>query len=128
MFSPYVDLTLRAHRALSERLKLGFEPAVAVLPVSALLPLKTVPDAIKQTPTYKQIAQSVSEIGIIEPLARESIMAMRERKRDQLTTASAISAWRAASSPITTVQTKHLGGQVRRIPPVPPGEANKMRM
>ena len=35
-------------------------------------------------------------------------MAMRERKRDQLTTASAISAWRAASSPITTVQTKHL--------------------
>jgi hypothetical protein len=39
-------------------------------------------------------------------------MAMRERKGDQLRTASAISAWRAASSPITTVQTKHFGGQV----------------
>ena len=55
-------------------------------------------------------------------------MAMRERKRDQLTTASAISAWRAASSPITTVQTKHFGGQLQRIPPVQAQEANKKRI
>jgi len=49
-------------------------------------------------------------------------MAMRERRRDQLTTASAISAWRAESSPITTVQTKHFGGQLQRIPLVQPHE------
>jgi ParB-like chromosome segregation protein Spo0J len=49
-------------------LKIGFEPSVEVLPVSALLPLKTVPEAIKQTSKYKQIAKSVGEIGIIEPL------------------------------------------------------------
>jgi hypothetical protein len=42
--------------------------------------------------------------------ASESIMAMRERKRDQLTTASAISAWRGVSSPITTVHTNTLAG------------------
>jgi hypothetical protein len=33
-----------------------------------------------------------------------------------------------ASSPITTVQTKHFGGQLRRIPPVQPQEENKKRM
>ena len=49
-------------------LKIGFEPSVAVLPIAALLPLKTVPDAIKQTSKFKQIGKSVSEIGIIEPL------------------------------------------------------------
>ena len=53
---------------MAAALKIGFEPSVAVLPVSALLPLKTVPDAIKQTSKYRQIAKSVSEIGIIEPL------------------------------------------------------------
>lgn len=53
---------------MADPVKIGFEPSVAVLPVSALLPLKTVPEAIKQTSKYKQIAKSVTEIGIIEPL------------------------------------------------------------
>lgn len=53
---------------MADALKIGFESSLAVLPVSALLPLKTVPDAIKQTSKYKQIAKSVAEIGIIEPL------------------------------------------------------------
>jgi len=53
---------------MADPLKIGFEPSVAVLPVSALLPLKTVPEAIKQTIKYRQIAKSVTEIGIIEPL------------------------------------------------------------
>ena len=53
---------------MADPLKIGFEPTVAVLPIAALLPLKTVPDAIKQTSKFKQIAKSVSEIGIIEPL------------------------------------------------------------
>jgi ParB-like chromosome segregation protein Spo0J len=53
---------------MADPLKIGFEPSVAVLPLSSVLPLKTVPDAIKQTAKYKQIAKSVTEIGIIEPL------------------------------------------------------------
>jgi ParB-like chromosome segregation protein Spo0J len=53
---------------MPEPVKIGFERSVAVLPVSALLPLKTVPDDIKNSTKYKQIARSVKEIGIIEPL------------------------------------------------------------
>lgn len=53
---------------MADRVKIGFERAVVVLPVSALLPLKTVPDGIKQSIKYKQIARSVKEVGIIEPL------------------------------------------------------------
>ena len=53
---------------MADPLKIGFEPSVAVLPIAALLPLKIVPDAIKQTSKFKQIAKSVREIGIIEPL------------------------------------------------------------
>ena len=41
--------------------------------------------------------------------SEESILAMPERKRDQLTTASAISAWRAASKPLRS-RRKHFGG------------------
>jgi ParB-like chromosome segregation protein Spo0J len=41
-----------------------------------LLPLKTVPEAIKRSAKFKQIAQSVAEIGIIEPL-------VVSRSRDQ---------------------------------------------
>ena len=45
---------------------------------------------------------------------------MRERKRDQVTTDSAISAWLAANTvPITTV---------RRTPPVQPGDEQKANM
>lgn len=53
---------------MADPVKIGFERAVVVLPVSALLPLKTVPDGIKQSIKYKQIARSVKEVGIIEPL------------------------------------------------------------
>ena len=50
-----------------------------------------------------------------------------ENASDQLTIAAAISASRAASSPITTVQTKHIGGQLQRIPRHN-REANKKRI
>ena len=53
---------------MAEPVKIGFERSIAVLPISALLPLKTVPEEIKQSVKFKQIARSVSEIGIIEPL------------------------------------------------------------
>ena len=38
------------------------------LPISALLPLRRVPEAIKQSSKYRRIAQSIAQIGIIEPL------------------------------------------------------------
>jgi ParB-like chromosome segregation protein Spo0J len=53
---------------MAEPVKVGFERSIAVLPISALLPLKAVPDEIKQSVKFKQIARSVSEVGIIEPL------------------------------------------------------------
>jgi ParB-like chromosome segregation protein Spo0J len=53
---------------MTEPVKVGFEPAIVTLPMSALLPLRTVPEAIRRSVKFKQIAQSVAEIGIIEPL------------------------------------------------------------
>jgi ParB-like chromosome segregation protein Spo0J len=53
---------------MAEPVKVGFDRAIATLPMSALLPLKTVPEAIRRSAKFKQIAQSVAEIGIIEPL------------------------------------------------------------
>lgn len=53
---------------MAEPVKVGFERAIATLPISALLPLRTVPEAVRQSAKFKQIAQSVAEIGIIEPL------------------------------------------------------------
>ena len=53
---------------MAEPVKIGFERAIATLPISALLPLKAVSEAIKRSAKFKQIAQSVAEIGIIEPL------------------------------------------------------------
>ena len=53
---------------MAEAVKVGFERTIAVLPLSALLPLKTVPDAIRQSAKFKQIAKSVGEVGIIEPV------------------------------------------------------------
>jgi ParB-like chromosome segregation protein Spo0J len=53
---------------MAEPVKVGFERTIATLPISALLPLRTVPEAIRRSAKFKQIAQSVAEIGIIEPL------------------------------------------------------------
>src|SRR5262245_46201977 len=53
---------------MAELVRVGFERAIATLPMSALLPLRTVPEAIRRSAKFKQIAQSVAEIGIIEPL------------------------------------------------------------
>jgi DNA polymerase-3 subunit epsilon len=49
---------------------------------------------------------------------RESIMAMQERKRDQLTTASAFLPDLREQPPITRSRRNTLGGQLQRIPPV----------
>jgi ParB-like chromosome segregation protein Spo0J len=46
----------------------AFEPEVVPLPLNAMLPLREVTPANKRTRTYKRIAQTIAEIGIVEPL------------------------------------------------------------
>lgn len=50
------------------RLRLAFEPELAVLPIRSLLPLRQVTDRIRRSHKYRVIAASIDEIGIIEPL------------------------------------------------------------
>lgn len=47
---------------------IGFESRIEMLPLSVVLPLRAVPSDLKNTVKYKQIARSIGEIGIIEPL------------------------------------------------------------
>lgn len=53
---------------MGDKVKVEFERSIVSLPVSSLLPLKAVPDAIRHSAKFKQIARSVKEVGIIEPL------------------------------------------------------------
>ncbi len=51
------------------KVRVAFEHRVVMLKFSVLLPLRQVPDRIKQSTKYKRIAKSIAEIGVIEPLA-----------------------------------------------------------
>ena len=55
-------------------------------------------------------------------------MAMRERKRDQLTLLRPFLPGVPRAAPSLRSRPKHFGGQLQRIPPVPPKEANKKRI
>jgi ParB-like chromosome segregation protein Spo0J len=48
--------------------RIGFEPDIVVMPIDKILPHKTISETVKASTRYRRIAQSVSEIGIIEPL------------------------------------------------------------
>jgi ParB-like chromosome segregation protein Spo0J len=48
--------------------RIAFEERIETLPLSQLLPLNAVAPELKQSAKYKQIAKSVAEVGIIEPL------------------------------------------------------------
>lgn len=48
--------------------RIAFEQNIVVLSIDSILPLKQVSDLIKGTSKYRKIAQSIAEIGIIEPL------------------------------------------------------------
>jgi len=48
--------------------RIAFEEQIETLPLSQLLPLSAVSPELKQSVKYKQIAKSVAEVGIIEPL------------------------------------------------------------
>ena len=47
---------------------MAFERHLVVLPLSNILPMKRVPDSIKQTLRYTRIIASIGEVGIVEPL------------------------------------------------------------
>jgi hypothetical protein len=53
---------------------LGFEPEIVVVPIDALMPVKTLRPTVKASHKYIQIAQSIREIGIVEPpvIARDA--------------------------------------------------------
>jgi ParB-like chromosome segregation protein Spo0J len=53
---------------MEDTVRIAFERRIAVLPLATLLPLGTVPPAIKQTVRYRRIAKSIAEVGVIEPL------------------------------------------------------------
>lgn len=46
---------------------LGFEPGLLVVPIGALMPVKTLRPTVKASHKYVQIAQSIREIGLVEP-------------------------------------------------------------
>ena len=48
--------------------KASFEPDIVQLPMAAILPLKTIPETVKESVKFRRIAQSIREIGIIEPI------------------------------------------------------------
>src|SRR6516225_1986841 len=48
--------------------KIAFEQSIIVLPLESILPLKQVSDEAKKLVRYKRVAQSIAEVGLIEPL------------------------------------------------------------
>jgi len=52
---------------VKDKLKLGFEAASVRIPISQILPLRAVPEKVKKSVKYAQIAASIREVGIIEP-------------------------------------------------------------
>lgn len=45
----------------------GFDALCIVIPISAILPLRAVSKAVRNTHKYRQIAASIAEVGLVEP-------------------------------------------------------------
>src|SRR5262249_42280157 len=52
----------------SADVRIAFEQSIITLPLASILPLKQVPEETKRLVRYKRIAQSIAEVGLIEPL------------------------------------------------------------
>jgi hypothetical protein len=61
--------------------KIAFEKQIVVLPLSAILPLRSVDFSLKQSAKYLRIAHSISEVGVIEPLV---VAPMRQGQKQHL--------------------------------------------
>lgn len=53
---------------MSSKVNMGFEVQQVELELSQILPVKMVPKSTKKTKKFKQIAMSVREVGLVEPL------------------------------------------------------------
>jgi len=53
---------------MTNRIRLACDPRILVLPISSILPTKTLGPGIKKSKKYRRIAASIPEVGIIEPL------------------------------------------------------------
>jgi ParB-like chromosome segregation protein Spo0J len=53
---------------VAEAVKLAFERHIVVLPLTDILPVRRVPETIKQSLKYRRIVASIAEVGIVEPL------------------------------------------------------------
>lgn len=53
---------------MTNRVRMAFERRIVTLPLSAILPLRKVPDTVMKSVRYKRIATSIAEVGIIEPI------------------------------------------------------------
>jgi hypothetical protein len=53
---------------MSKRIDIGFKLDRLEIAIENICPIKTIPDRIKKTKKYNQIAASVAEIGLVEPL------------------------------------------------------------
>lgn len=51
-----------------DRVKIAFETETRLLPISSILPVRSVPDSIRKSRKYERIASSIRELGVIEPL------------------------------------------------------------
>ncbi|MAP67964.1 MAG: chromosome partitioning protein ParB [Erythrobacteraceae bacterium] len=51
----------------SVKLPAGFEQTTLRIPISEITPLREVPNSVRKSVKYKQIAASIAEVGIIEP-------------------------------------------------------------
>lgn len=53
---------------MANAVKIAFDPRLLVVPLSDILPMRKLADALKNTVKYRRIAQSITEVGVIEPL------------------------------------------------------------
>lgn len=51
-----------------DEVKIAFEEEVVVLPLTSILPSKMLAPGLKETVKYKRIANSVAQLGLVEPL------------------------------------------------------------
>lgn len=53
---------------MSANVKAAFEGRLIILPTEAIVPLREPSEATRETTRYRRIAQSIAEVGVIEPL------------------------------------------------------------
>ena len=66
---------------MAKPVKVAFNKNIVVLPLSAILPLRAVSFATKQSAKYLRIDHSMAEVGIIEPLM---VAPMRQGQQQHL--------------------------------------------